>query len=412
MLKKRLLYLLIILIPLQLARHFFADFAKVAGIFVDYFIPTFYLTDIVVLTLIILSVNDKKLSFNKATAAFIGYLILNSLFIAGNQGIALVRVIKLTEFAVLFLVLTKIKPKHSTVIKAFSIAVIYSSILAIWQFISHKSIGGWWWFLGERTFYESTPGIALANISGRLFLRPYATFPHPNVLGGFLALTIPLIFRELWNDKVRGVIKTILLPAATIVGLISLILTFSRAALLIFTLFSLLLIMINNEKFRKFLAGIRRGYFWIFILFFVLSITAPVVISENYQLKNGSLYERNELVRAALTNFLAHPIWGTGLNNSVSLQYKFLPKSFGLFVLQPVHNIYLLILTELGSAGFVFLLYFLYKFFEKINETNIERYLPFFMILLLGFYDHYLFTLQQGLMILTVFTSLVFWPEK
>ena len=50
------------------------------------------------------------------------------------------------------------------------------------EFIKQASLNGLFWWLGERTFTSSTPGIAKAVIDGRLLMRPYATFPHPNVL--------------------------------------------------------------------------------------------------------------------------------------------------------------------------------------------------------------------------------------
>ena len=89
-----------------------------------------------------------------------------------------------------------------------------------------------------------------------------------------------------------------------------------------------------------------------------------------------------------------------------------MPKRYGLFILQPVHNAYLLILTEAGFSGFLFLLIFLKRSFERLNQDNIRRYLPLVMLLSLGFFDHYLVTLQQGQLLAVVFSSLVFYKEK
>lgn len=419
MVKRRLLYLLIFLLPLQLARHFFSDFSKIAGIHVDYLVPTIYLTDLIVLTLIFLDIREGKpfsvqgkRKFGKPLWIFLGFTFISSIFIADNTGAAVYKLLKLAEFIWLFSILSEIRPNIRSIVTSYSLAIIYSAILAIYQFLLQHSAGGWWWYLGERSFYETTPGIALGSIWGKLYLRPYATFPHPNVLGGFLALGLPLVFFQFWKDRRSDFIRTIIYSLALILGSIALILTFSRAAILIFIILLILICFSENKKIRNYLAGIKRAYLGIFILLFILSVILPLRLSKSIKFNKGSLFERSQLTATALANIFKFPVVGTGLNNSIIYQYQKMPKNFGLFVMQPVHNVYLLILTELGSIGFIFLLYFLNNIFQKINRRNIVRFLPFFMLLVLGFFDHYLFTLQQGGLIFILFTSLVFWPWK
>ena len=68
------------------------------------------------------------------------------------------------------------------------------------------TLGGYFWYLGERSFYASTPGIAAVSFQGRLLLRPYATFPHPNVFGGFLAIVLPLMIFYLFKNHIGIII--------------------------------------------------------------------------------------------------------------------------------------------------------------------------------------------------------------
>lgn len=412
MVKRRLLYLLILLLPLQLARHFFLDFSKIGGIYADYLIPTIYLTDLVIFVLIFLDIRDGKRKFGKPILIFLGYSLLTSILIADNKGAALYKFLKLVEFAWLLLILSELRPKISQVVTAYSLAIIYSSVLAINQFLIQHSVGGWWWFLGERSFYETTPGIALGSIWGKLYLRPYATFSHPNVLGGFLALGLPLIFINLFRDKNTDFIRSLIYGLAFILGTFTLILTFSRAAILIFFIFLILFYLSEKSKVRNYLIENKRAYFWIFIFLFILSVIFPLRLSKSIKLKKGSLFERSQLTVTALTNIFKFPVFGTGLNNSIIYQYKQMPKNFGTYVMQPVHNAYMLVFVETGCIGFIFLLYFLNNFFQKINRGNIVRFLPFFMLLVLGFFDHYFFTLQQGYLLVVFFSCLVFWPWK
>ena len=70
---------------------------------------------------------------------------------------------------------------------------------------------------------------------------------------------------------------------------------------------------------------------------------------------------------------------------------------------QPVHNIYLLIYSEIGILGFaLFLLFIAALFYEFIKKTKLKelKHYSFFLvtlsILTIGLFDHFLLTLQQG----------------
>lgn len=79
------------------------------------------------------------------------------------------------------------------------ISAILQSFIAIIQFLLQKSIG--LTFLGESIFSVFDPGVAKIVINGDIFVRSYGFFPHPNILGGFLALSLvitlfyPILFR-------------------------------------------------------------------------------------------------------------------------------------------------------------------------------------------------------------------------
>ena len=51
-LHQKLFWLLILLLPVQLGRHFWPDFSFVLGLKIDYLSPTFYLTDLLVLMIL------------------------------------------------------------------------------------------------------------------------------------------------------------------------------------------------------------------------------------------------------------------------------------------------------------------------------------------------------------------------
>ena len=81
-----------------------------------------------------------------------------------------------------------------------------------------------------------------------------------------------------------------------------------------------------------------------------------------------------------------NPILGTGIGN-YTIESRELNS-------QPTHNIFLLVLVELGIVGFV--LYFLIwqKFWKNKNERSL-----LLLFLIIGLFDHYLWSLYSGQML-------------
>src|SRR3989344_1302225 len=67
------LYLLFFLVPIQTSFHITTDFAKIAGIYLDYLLPTIYLTDFIIISIIFFSYREKKLKLGKHLLFFLIY---------------------------------------------------------------------------------------------------------------------------------------------------------------------------------------------------------------------------------------------------------------------------------------------------------------------------------------------------
>jgi O-antigen ligase len=101
--------------------------------------------------------------------------------------------------------------------------------------------------------------------------------------------------------------------------------------------------------------------------------------------------------------------FGVGLGNFLIALPQYYPHR-DIFFLQPVHNIYLLLLSETGIIGLgvtLFCFYLLFKH-KMRNHTFSIWHLAFGILLLLGFVDHYPLTLQQGQLLLAFLLSLTF----
>lgn len=425
-----LFYLLLLFLPTQLGRHFFFDFSLISGIRSDYLAPTVFLTDIIIMLMVVVWIvknikypfdfaqgkqisNIKYISYELRAIhiillSVICYLLFSSIFVAANIWVVLYKLLKIIEFILLGFIIYRIRPNVLTVLTILSIDVFYTSLIAIGQFIMQKSVGGILWWLGERTFYAGTPGIAtfsLPGLAGRLILRPYATFPHPNVLGGFLAVTLPIIFFVLLYYRKRcGKFLYSWFFISFLVGLVTLFLSLSRAATFV-TLVGFVLV-ISGEKLLIDWAKKKNTFFLvIFYTLIIASVAIPLVLPDG-SLEGQSLKERKELIAATLKMIEESPFIGVGLNNSIIHLRSFAIKASGVYIFQPVHNIYLLALTETGLVGFFILLTLLMVIYHLGLKTSPIVILALTQLYFLGFFDHYLLTLQQGQLLFTLFASL------
>lgn len=370
--------LLVIFLPVQLGYHFWPEWSMVLGRRVDYLSPTLFFTDILVLLTLGFWIASEGLGrlgkLGRLGIIFVFLFAAGNILFAASRPAAIYHWATFVKFGLLGWYIVKTRPNIAFVSSLLSLSVLYSSLIAVGQFWLQRSIGGPLWFLGERTFAVDTPGIARAVIGGREMLRAYGTFPHPNVLGGYLATVLPLLISEHTNKRISELTKK--MYAITIVlGSMALIATFSRSAWAVFLL----------------MMGVRKKIFWVLLpLLFVV----PLSWAEE------SFAVRNELNIAALRTWKSAPVLGVGLGNFLIALPQYLP-SRTIYFLQPVHNIYLLMLAEIGVVGVVGVIGVIGVMRKRIRFT-----LPLAALLLLGLADHYPLTLQQGQLLLTIVMAL------
>src|SRR3990167_3050933 len=96
----------------------------------------------------------------------------------------------------------------------------------------------------------------------------------------------------------------------------------------------------------------RKWFVWVIFIFLVASPILFTRFSSLFNFDNLTLLRREELIGNAWLIFLQHPIFGVGLNNFIHVQASDLAIGPSRF-LQPVHNIFLLALSETGIVGIV-----------------------------------------------------------
>lgn len=294
---------------------------------------------------------------------------------------------------------------------------IINSILAIWQFIIQHSIG--LTFLKESFLSPDIAGVAKIVLFGHKLIRAYGFFQHPNILGGFLvfSIVITICYRQMFHvehfkispfgkggwggfEKLLknhqpsnpSVLRNI--PACRQAGLffkgrasllwllltiqiIALILTFSKSSI-IGLILALLYINVPRGTFREVESSRLKNWRQMFhvehlskFMFLTISLLfVTISIFPNLSpIQNQSLDQREILSIVPRGTISDNPVLGVGQgqliwsmrNNPELLDWQF----------QPVHNVFLLIWSELGIIGLILFVWLLWKMFHP--RHNVPR---------------------------------------
>ncbi len=379
-LEHRLFQLLVLLLPTQLTFHYFPSWSYVFGLKIDYLAVSLYFTDLLIISLLVVSFITKKPKrpnfdiFARLSFVFVATNILFSSSIA----ITTIAWLKMApDFSLAYYVYENSSKVKDHIVKPLTLSLIFLSTLAILQFIHKGSLGGLLYWLGERDLSVFTPGIAKFNFGGINYLRPYATFPHPNALAGFIGASALLIGKPLF--------------------LIGLLPTLSRNAIS-----ALLGVFLLRGKFSK------ATIFIVAIFSLVLPLKGPLGIS-------SAIDRRLQLATWAGEIVSVNPVNGTGLgtyiyeigklNNTSQLRVETLNS-----LLQPVHNIYLLVLSETGLLGLCIIVILLTSSAAKTKDSKVKNALLF--IVLSGTLDHYWLTIKQTRLLFFVILALARGKDK
>jgi len=385
---QKLFWLTVLFLPFQIGKHFWPKYAYVWGLKIDYLSPTIYLTDLLVFsTLFVWFVTSPNQFFKGLERArfFLSilflFLLVNS-FLAANQIVAFYKSGKVLELVFFSLYVAANRISLKKLFWPLSLSVLFTFIVGVGQFVKQSSLNGLFWLAGERSFNSQTPGIAKAIVNHSLIMRPYATFPHPNVLAGFLLVSAIFIIATKVENKTEKILKYFSSASCLLMILLSFSRTAWLASLAALFLFSFRQLRRRTEKILLVTLTIILG---------VLMISLSLPLSGN-----EAIDQRNMLFTSAGKMFLKRPIVGVGLNNFIPLLPRSFPQIGEVYWLQPVHNLFGLILVETRILGLGIFLYFLFLSFKR--SVKLKRFWLFVTLVVISFtglMDHYWFTLQQ-----------------
>lgn len=269
--------------------------------------------------------------------------------------------------------------------------------------------------LGVAAHVPEVLGQSVVMLFGTRLLRAYGTLPHPNVLGGFMALaSVAAAYEFIHNSSPRQNWPRYFFNSMAVVLLLFsvVLISFSRSALLALVAAALVWFIIHARSLTR--GEILRGFKVLFscvILFAVFNaiagnawlgrFSAALNTSAGNSLETRSVEERIVRYHEARVVFgSSGMVIGTGLGNYVAALSRAFP-SLPAYAYQPVHNAYVMAVIELGvvGMGFVIVLAWLFarmKFLTNSLYRNGLFIAPLTVLAVVSLFDHYTWTLYVG----------------
>ena len=391
-LHKKLFFVLALLLPVNLAKHFIYPGAYVDGILVDYLIPTLYLTDLLIAAIAALWLFEKRKVPAGTVKLFVPFALFAGISVVFSARLVPSLFVYMQMLAHIFIAVyaaaeIDAEKDFYTLAKITGVLAILLGALVLAQWAKQGAVFNNYAFFGEQPYSAATLGIAKQALFDKAYVLPYATFRHPNALGGFLS--VALVWLMYGMAKRRG------FALAVVFGALALFLAFSPVAWAAFVFGILALFLI--EKFGK--GGVLV----------LLAATATVVFLGIGLLflnadGNQSVAMRAALMRAAAARVWDAPFVGSGPGTAAALEAPLRLPGVIRFP-QPVHNIFVLVLLESGIFALVsFIALWTYAGHTLLkNHFGVPAFLfvSLLQLAILGSFDHYLVTMQQ--------TQLLFW---
>ena len=270
---------------------------------------------------------------------------------------------------------------------------LFESLIGFLQVAFQRSIG--FYLLGEPHLNVLNKEVAKTIVSGGgRFLRAYGTFVHPNILGAFLVISLLCLIYLFLENKNKKLEPLFFITLFSLI--LGLILTFSRAAWLV-SFLMILFLLFSEWKKRGFSSELKFLLIIITtIIIFLTSIFHWVIFPKIYlSSSEPAIQLRMNDLKLGLQSIKDNPFLGVGLGQPVYSGQQ-----------QPIHNLYLLIASEIGLVGlFLFFLIIFSKFRNLLEIRNLDLEISkviLISILLLGMFDHYFWTIPAGQLMLWI----------
>ncbi len=297
--------------------------------------------------------------------------------LSATQAVAPVLSLKIALHLVVLLgfvlALLNLRPPVWAIVTPLALLLTAQGVLALLQEQTQSTLIGMLLFRWDFEATANQIGASVIQLAdGSRWLRAYGTFPHPNILGGFLCLALPMVAGAALRLP-RSSRGGWWLWGAVAFGLVALILCFSRGAWLGVLGAGVWFWLVRRRTAKLVSASegggqspLRRLFAlsWAKLtaigLLFVALVGLAVVLGPMLQsrlllnstpLEQQSVDERVILLEASAVFISQHPLLGVGAGNMPLVELSYPPTSD---IAQPAHNVPLAVGVETGLVGLVF----------------------------------------------------------
>ena len=358
-----------------------------------------YFTDVLLLVLLGLWIFSGRITLHRPSLTTVLLLLFGaiagiSIIQASQEGIAWYRWGKLVEGIILWFYIRNraFDVAHArSMLKALLLGAVPNLSIAIMQYLRQADLG--LQFLGESVLSPDLRGIAsFYNNQNEKVIRAYGLMPHPNVLATYI-----LAILSGWYLLSKAYRMRVILIGYTST-LLALCMTFSRTAILAWGGTMSWLSIRYRERMSMFMVASLLTLLIFGGVFYGDVVGRFTLVQSDEAVTLRSYYNERAIGSGDGINWL-----GLGIGNFVPWLMERHPELIR-DLHQPAHNIFLLVYAELGILGLALLMAFLISltvsFWRSVNGLGRELGILWIATLLfIGTFDHFFWTLQQGIFI-------------
>jgi putative inorganic carbon (HCO3(-)) transporter len=267
-----------------------------------------------------------------------------SLIVSRDLSLSLYRLLDLAKLFVLYLFVANYTRSEADVwfvVRWLLVGVLVQGTIAILQYMqvfppSLQEALGW-----------KAAHVIETGVSRPELFRPAGTIGHPNTLGAFFAVTLPLAVSQLMLRQTSR--SRILVALALAVGTVALVVTFSRGAWVGFIVGVSLVLSIVTRTDAEGCRLLGRAILVIVIIAMVVAGFSSLVGTRIFEADQGATQNRMLMNDMALQMIQENPALGVGLHTFGLVMREYDELHFA--PQHVVHNVYLLVAAESGVGA-------------------------------------------------------------